>query len=293
VILILEGPDGSGKSTRAKQLLERYNLEDHHEGPPPKDVPILVHYGAQLEKARHKSIVFDRFAFGERVYGHVLRNHDRLGEDGWRVFKRLLRSTCAMSVVCLPSYDVCYANWLGRKGELFKDSDLLRKTYDRYVEVMDYEEHYEYDYTQPEAFETLCCGIDMEMPQLHPLPARVIGSPSARTLLVGDRGGDPTYGVDLPFFGTIESSAYLNKALAIADIPESSLAFVNAFSHELNDYEILPKTFPNIVALGQAAERMCIEQGLQPKRVPHPQYWRRFHHADIYTYAAMLREACQ
>jgi MoxR-like ATPase len=67
MIVILEGPDGAGKTTLAEQLAKKYGLVYKHEGPPPPKVNVLEYYGQLLDEARGKNVVFDRLALGERV----------------------------------------------------------------------------------------------------------------------------------------------------------------------------------------------------------------------------------
>lgn len=121
MIVILEGPDGSGKTTLAKWLQHRYDLVYHHEGPPPAGVSVIDHYLELLETARDFDVVFDRMALGERVYGPILRGEDRLGLHGWLTFSEHVRAVKARQLVCLPSPAACYQNWKTRKGELFAD----------------------------------------------------------------------------------------------------------------------------------------------------------------------------
>jgi energy-coupling factor transporter ATP-binding protein EcfA2 len=120
MIVILEGPDGSGKTTLAKTLQERYGLLYRHEGPPPEDVAPLTYYCDILEEHRHDNIVFDRFALGERVYGPILRHGDRIGELGWYTFVSYAQSLGVVQVVCLPPPDACHSVWASGRSEMLK-----------------------------------------------------------------------------------------------------------------------------------------------------------------------------
>ena len=59
--IIIEGCDGTGKSTMAKHLCERFGLQYWHESQP----RTLEEYKQMLE---YGGFVFDRFCFGQFVY---------------------------------------------------------------------------------------------------------------------------------------------------------------------------------------------------------------------------------
>jgi len=136
-LVVIEGPDGGGKSTFARTLQERFGFGYRHEGPPPEDQDPLLYYQARLfdamlEALSTRGVVLDRFALGERVYGPVLRGADNLGDDGWNIVDRCLQAVGAVQVVCLPEYGVCRAAWAARneaRGELVTDEAVFRKTW--------------------------------------------------------------------------------------------------------------------------------------------------------------------
>lgn len=293
MIVILEGPDGAGKTTLARQLQETFKLEYHHEGPPPPGEHPLWYYGRTLASFRGRRIVLDRFALGERVYGPSLRGVDRLGAEGWQVFSRLTAALSAIQIIVLPPPQLCEERWRNSpKAELFDDVLLLYRTYAEFAYLATTDFAFKtYDPTRT-AFADLTYGWDEALVQ-PPLPPGVIGYPCATTLLVGDRVG-PTYGVDLPFFDSRGSSQYLTHALHHAGFCEYELAWINAHDAE-GRVNQLPRTngqgveFEQVLALGENAAAVCAAQALNFRTVSHPQYWKRFHHRDIDGYAAELR----
>lgn len=293
MIIILEGPDGSGKTTLAKQLQARYSLKYHHEGPPPTDIKALDHYGAVLDNLRQENVVIDRFALGERVYGPILRGSDTLGADGWHVFQRLTRATLAIEILCLPSYETCRAAWASGRPELVKNEPQFHQIYEGWKRVSDRVDQYIYDYSLEYAWLRLCQFIDEHVLD-DPLPTPYVGSPDATYLFVGERGADPTCKHNLPFFSTSNSSAYLNRALAEAGFKEDEFCLVNAYNHDgspnkLQQFDItIPLGKVAVQAVLDARERRAIDTRLY--EMPHPQYWKRFHASQFDRYVEMLRQ---
>jgi len=285
MIVIIEGPDGAGKSELATKIAEEFRMEVRHEGPPPTDIKLHLYYGRKLKAAKTQDryslgqgTVFDRLYLGETVYGPVLRGIDRLGPSSLKLMERLAASCNVFKVMCLPGYEVARRNWASGRPELFDSDAKFRATYDGFSRISD--GNYIYDYTKDPHCEYLFQR--MKAHRFRSLPEWMIGSPNAKFLFIGERGSQKQEAyVDLPFWGVDNSSQYLNDALANI-FKEEEIAFMNAYDMYGEPNTLLTSNaygYPwRIIALGKAAAKFCEKQNVKYSEVPHPQFWRRFHH---------------
>lgn len=285
-LFIIEGPDGAGKTTLARQLCRDFKADYHHEGPPPRGVSLLHHYGSQLASA-YKPTVFDRFHVGELVYGPILRGQSGLSNQDMVLMQRLVNGRGATVIICLPPLEVTVQNL--HKKELL-DQMQLKLAYDHWTRLTAPGHPFvTYDYTTQEKL----------LPRILAEPYRLhwdaIGAPGARFLFVGERvNGD----LDVPFFSTQSSSAFLNDALAAAGYQEHEIAFTNAFDKEGHARDLIGILEPlspdyHVIALGEHAKNLCAATFENPMRwssVPHPSFWRRFRYRRSEEYVELLRE---
>lgn len=150
VIVILEGPDGSGKTHLAHRLQKEFKLGYWHEGPTPEDQPPVIYYCQKLWSFRDNHMVLDRFALGERVYGPIVRKRDRLGESGWATFQKVCDDLDVIQIVCLPPYHICLKTWENRQDEEWLETTrLLLETYATFAHFTLFDDNlFPYDWTQ-------------------------------------------------------------------------------------------------------------------------------------------------
>ena len=153
MLIILEGPDGSGKTTFANDFIkENKDFRYHHEGPTPDVDDVLDYYCSVIDNVKNQHTVIDRCALGECVYGPAVRGIDKLGKDGWAKFQLFLSSvsTPISQLVFLPPYDVCYRNWYKTiKDQLYKKHMHFVETYARFAWFAHYDNRLQvFDYTR-------------------------------------------------------------------------------------------------------------------------------------------------
>lgn len=281
--VIIEGPDGSGKTTLAKRLCAEQGYEYHHEGPPPSHA-VFEHY-ARLLVETSSPTVFDRLHLGELVYGPLLRGESKLTDYHVMLLNRLMLARGIRLVTCLPRWQTCLANNRA-KEEFIKTEEQLREAYRRWaVTLFDTTtvNQQSYNYTTDRSFSL------RERPQL---PPTAVGCPWAKVLLIGEQANGS---LDLPFFGTGASSMFLNTALADAGFGLFEVALVNALdaNGRPNNLRAVSTTLGRdvkVVALGKVAEDLADKQRVPlAARLAHPQYWKRFHHHEREIYVEKLK----
>lgn len=133
IVVMLEGPDGAGKTTLADELCSKLRLRYHHEGPPKPGsgslqdtyVGVLVRQLAAAKAEGLRGVVLDRFGLSELCYAPLAGRQDRLGEEGWSALSAELTRLRAVRILCLPSLEACRRAWASGREELLGSSDLL------------------------------------------------------------------------------------------------------------------------------------------------------------------------
>lgn len=292
-IIILEGPDGGGKTTLAKELM-RHGWTLRHEGPPPKGVDVLEHYKGILWNSMLSSsnVVHDRLWLGERIYGPIARGVDGLGAEGEKLITRLHMAQDILMYVLIPQEKILQRNYERKYAE---QDDFLKSFVKHRKVVVAYENWLaggqqiatRYDYKD----NTLADIFSVLSAKLPTLPIGMTGSYLAEHLFIGD---SPNHSyIDIPFFSTKGSSGYINKALELSGLKETEIALANAFGPRhvtMRNPNHMTNLFPrlrHVFILGEQTKEWYRKNGspyfvsLQPEGVkvhflPHPSYMKRF-----------------
>lgn len=292
-VVILEGPDGGGKTTLAKKLVEA-GFEYKHEGPPPPGVDLLAHYLRILYDSlmSKRNVVHDRLWLGERIYGPIVRGVDRIGDEGQTLFDRLHRSKPIHQYICSPKLGVARANYLEKikeKDDYLKCEHNWTSVFNGYMSwVYNHAKMGDmYNYQDPDSYQNVVDRIMSHKVALGSLPDGTIGSPTAKYLFIGDKPNHLT--IDVPFFAVNGSSGYFNKALKLAQIKEANLAVSNAKSaigtkHSLTEIVRSLPYIEKVFLMGGVAKDWFIreynltgtEKLLDFCEIPHPSFLKRF-----------------
>lgn len=161
-MIIIEGPDGSGKTTTIEKLgftrLHTKSMKGGVGGSTPNGWAgpgILSPVAAYARRVREVQqmvgvkIAFDRFHLSEQVYGPILRNEQLIDEMEMTIITHMLRDKQIPVILCLPPFDVTLANVMkeNRERPEYQTEAFLRHAYERFQRVACWATHV-YDYTK-------------------------------------------------------------------------------------------------------------------------------------------------
>ena len=139
-IIIIEGPDGAGKSTLAEFISKEKNIPIEHLTYY-KDKKKMFEQFSEIHakfSLEENPLILDRYIFSNIVYGCVF--HDCNFVDGWRLWLDSLLTACSVRkkiiiIFCLPEKK----SWLERfeklcqeRDEMYVDVDKMSKVYDMF-----------------------------------------------------------------------------------------------------------------------------------------------------------------
>jgi thymidylate kinase len=139
-VIIVEGPDGAGKSTLIENLGHiRVSLKSlrggiggagHHNDQGWGDDP-LVAYTRKIIDAEGSRIAYDRFHLSEIVYGPMLRGTQLISEPDLIMLTNYIRGKCIPVILCLPPVNVTIENVSreGRERPSYQTESFLRQAY--------------------------------------------------------------------------------------------------------------------------------------------------------------------
>ncbi len=163
--IVLEGPDGAGKTILAEALLRRAVETDapkvfgFKNGPPPRGTTgkeLRTHYLSQFVSGA----VIDRSWPSEMIYGPRTRGASLLGWRDADALREALKAASGVVIVCVPPFEVCRAAWASGRPELLeKESDLFAvwRSYDAWATLYADKPEFmiRYDWTKHDALKNL------------------------------------------------------------------------------------------------------------------------------------------
>jgi hypothetical protein len=313
---LIEGPNGTAKTTLAKQLASFFDLLYVKENKP--DEPGFKYY---LRRAKEMGpCVLDRFHLGERVYPQIKKD-GRVPLERWqqREIERVLLSSGAILVRCDATQEF-KRRVHETRGETFITVD------DIPIEEEFFNSAFS-DSILPTIRTTLRTIEDIsEEDRLSDVLGQIghawfktqhadmigrtfqgagnIGQHGRPIMLVGERYADKSY-VDeshdhRALCGDRNGSAFLHRALDLTDMLANRSYLTNLWKYQdddknrvdlRNEIEMLRPT--SIVALGKRVDKQLTAWHIRHGVVDHPQHRARFFYNDVDRYTVDITAAIQ
>ncbi len=143
-LIILEGPDGGGKTTLGKELSAKLGVQVTNHGPYKGEQQIWKHYFDSMLPAYsgERDVILDRCWLAEPVYGEVYRGGmNRLESWQTRILEYVASECMTRLIFCLPPVESCLNAFRSRRDEeMLENEEQLRMVY-RLYEQMAFHNH--------------------------------------------------------------------------------------------------------------------------------------------------------
>lgn len=300
MIVILEGVDKAGKSTLAARLRKKLGWPVTHFSRPGSDP--ATEYAEFLSCAilAKQDVICDRFFVGELVYGPLLRGKHSMTALQIVTIERMCRKLGAILVHVNPDYSVIKKR-LHELGDTMVTPLQNKRAYEMFKEVCPprrlgtYVRWYQ-DTSADQMAEQITNMIQERYQEYQDAVrdctgiGTVVGS---KFVFVGEAVNVRTSWMGLPFDNG-PCSEYLLKAMLLSDVNESKVYMTNANTITHKEIAFLTSTGETrFISLGNKAFQQLNKMGITSWKIPHPQFWKRFHFTDVEKYAAVISEACK
>lgn len=137
MIIILEGPDGGGKSTLAQKLQKQTGFTLLHRSQPKseEDKARMMDEYMQVIKSG-KNCIFDRCWYSEMVYGPVMRDASVIDYPQMYALEKQLANKGALIIHCTSDLNTLWKRCLYRGEDYVVDKGTYLKIYNAYNQLM-------------------------------------------------------------------------------------------------------------------------------------------------------------
>lgn len=289
-VIVLEGPDLSGKSTFARELVTQHSHSTILKQGPPSHYDIFEQYLRACDvfvANPTKTYILDRWHVGELIYGPLLRGESKLTKLQARYIDMVLQTFGATFIVCVRDIPTLYDRYDIRGDNIIKKEWLPH--------IVD--EYWHHVQKNPHWVAQVVGGPKRYTEETTPSPflGRYVGPISPRVLLLGDERANKSWSWPfVPYRAT--SGHWLLGALESAKIDHMQVGLFNACESNPAELHLLygQLGWPPVVTLGRNAEKAWRESwGGEPRPytyLNHPQYARRFQYTSFESYGNQIKE---
>ena len=155
--VILEGIDAAGKTTLARKLRDKYNMQIINSTAKTRN-----DLGYHLDLLDYQNnTVFDRFHFGEIIYPNMYNREGKINLEDWdEINKRIIDNNDLMIVLTTSDISIIRERLIARGEEEFladieEQNNLFKKFVDIFNDLHKYKNFYAIDIAKPHAYEHL------------------------------------------------------------------------------------------------------------------------------------------
>jgi len=311
-IIILDGPDATGKTTLQEFFVKKYDA-----------IPIHLTWNKELalrmfdyqteemlravELSTNHLVVVDRHWISEKIYANVLR-----GGSPWplmgRMMDRVWRKHAALYIITLPvQSQLGFEMALQRHNDnidnahpytdqqfmklLHQYSDFYNDNITRHDMIpyfMEFDGHNLDKFTERVMVRLNFLQTTQYPPALLPRNTNIAGhSAKARYLIIGEQVNCKDNPFSWPFYAYKNSSLFLTEVIAELKINETWLMWANAKNADGSFNILIPELIIRYglvpIVLGNEAERVLRNNGFKnTTTIMHPSYARRFNKHDAF-----------
>lgn len=304
-MIIIEGQNGTGKTTLCKELEKRFNLQY---------LKIIKNAQADISKLNYKfyiensiklpqNTLFDRFHFGEIVYP-ILKNDGRKQLESYQqhAIERILNNRGALVIWCQASREFIKKSFKIRGEDFieFSQSDyefeLFNKAYNNSIMT---KLIYSPEFSTIEKEEFFKCAkiLYQNLQKDAAILAKYKSSGKVVKNLIMFIGDKFNENVALPnqhaFSDYKGSSDYLHQALELSGYA-SQFYLTNSNKPEnlfLEEYYNLSPSI--LISLGKPPSDFLNKIGIPHKSIVHPQYYKRFINSKPIYYGNLIRKVIE
>lgn len=295
MLVLIEGCDGTGKSTLADELAGeiRYLHPDDEIIRLARGAPIdhpLVEYIAALtwyKPGARVHVIADRWHWGEPIYGPLYRGKSELGVSGFAYVEMFLRSRGAVLAYLDLDVETVHAR-LVERGDDYIELEHVPAILDGYKRTARTSLLRTTAPSDPFSVVSILEAARKAEHQVLDLDPKYVGPPTPRLLFVDERPvSDGLYKTSMiPYSDT--AGRYFLDTLAYSDL--ASMGLVSAIDVDLR--MLVTKIRPvHVVALGRGASKVLTDLQIRHGAVPHPDDWRSRPSSDRVKYRSLISDA--
>lgn len=295
MLIVIEGPDKTGKTTLAKAIAEQLGFEYKHFSAP-KGSPANEYIDFLLKLKR--PTVCDRFHLGELVYGPMFRGKAGITPLELVTIERVMRLKQTVIIHAVTNMTLANQRLIHSTQHEAVDTKqnlAAAEGFARVVPLTNAGPVIRYDGS---SLDSLRMTIDVLRKIQHSLsaPAKHVGIGTitgTKLVFVGEAVNHNVTWRGLPF-DRGSASQFLLDVFQAAGVPEKAVYICNAdkLTHQEVDALITHSARTTFFALGRKADLKLLKLGVGDHYVlPHPQFIKRFHYTRQGKYIEAFKDA--